>query len=242
MITMVVACSSNRVIGKDNTLIWKVPGDLKRFKEITTGHTVVMGRKTYESIGKPLPNRRNVILSRNKDLSIEGCYIYSSISEIIGLYKNDLFVIGGEEIYRQFLPFCDRVELTLIDKEFEGDAFFPELPDNFFEVLREDKECEEFKYSYITYDSFSLRDKDILNEGWKMAAIASNGGSKLYVKDNFILEFNGDNHIYKKEKNALLHNVEIYKLKKTDKVVLFNGDIFNIHQLRSTLKLFTNEK
>ena len=128
MITLIAACSTNRVIGKNNTLIWKVPGDLKRFKELTSGHTVLMGRKTYESIGRPLPNRRNIILSRNKDLVVEGCLVYSNLLEVLELYKNDLFVIGGEEIYRQTLGYADKVELTLIHKDYEGDAFFPEVP------------------------------------------------------------------------------------------------------------------
>ena len=88
MITLIAACSSNKVIGKNNKLIWNVPGDLKRFKELTSGHTVLMGRKTYESIGKPLPNRRNIVLSRNPELKIDGCLVYSNLSEVLELYKN----------------------------------------------------------------------------------------------------------------------------------------------------------
>ena len=152
MITIVAACSANRVIGKDNKLIWRVPGDLKRFKEMTTGHTVLMGRKTYESIGKPLPNRRNVVISRNPNLVIENCLNYTSLTESLTMFKNDLFIIGGEEIYRQTLPYADRIELTLINKNFDGDAFFPEIPDCFEETARVDMECDEFKYSYITYN------------------------------------------------------------------------------------------
>ena len=151
MITIVAACSANRVIGKDNKLIWRVPGDLKRFKEMTTGHTVLMGRKTYESIGKPLVNRRNVVISRNSELIIEGCLNYTSLTESLNMFKNDLYIIGGEQIYRQTLPYADKIELTLIHKEFEGDAFFPEIPSLFKEIERIDMECNEFKYSYITY-------------------------------------------------------------------------------------------
>ena len=152
MITLIAACSTNRVIGKNNTLIWKVPGDLKRFKELTSGHTVLMGRKTYESIGRPLPNRRNIILSRNKDLVVEGCLVYSNLLEVLELYKNDLFVIGGEEIYRQTLGYADKVELTLIHKDYEGDAFFPEVPEQFSISEIHDLTCPEFEYSYITYN------------------------------------------------------------------------------------------
>lgn len=156
MITLIAACSSNKVIGKNNTLIWKVPGDLKRFKELTSGHTVLMGRKTFDSIGKALPNRRNVILSRNPDLKVDNCLVYSDIKEVIALYKNDLFVIGGEEIYKQTLRYASFIELTLIDKEFEGDAFFPEIPNWFVETNRQDLTCAEFNYSYITYKNTLL--------------------------------------------------------------------------------------
>ena len=152
MITIIAACSANHVIGKDNKLIWRVPGDLKRFKDMTSGHTVLMGRKTYESIGKPLPNRRNVVISRNPNLIIEGCFNHTNLDECINLYKNDLYIIGGEDIYKQTLSYADRIELTLIDKNFEGDAFFPKIPDCFKETSRIDMECDEFKYSYITYD------------------------------------------------------------------------------------------
>ena len=95
MITLIAACSKNRVIGDKNKLIWHVPGDLKRFKELTSGHTVLMGRKTFESIGKPLPNRRNVILSRDINLNIEGCLVYSNLTEVLELFGNDLFIIVG---------------------------------------------------------------------------------------------------------------------------------------------------
>lgn len=159
MIKLIAACSKNKVIGKDNQLIWKVPGDLKRFKELTTGHTVLMGRKTFESIGRPLPNRRNIILTRNKDFKQEDCLIYSNIEEIIELYKNDLFIIGGEEIYKQTIGYANIIELTLIDKDFEGDAFFPEIPDCFEEINRENLSCEEFNYSYITYQRKTFQNK-----------------------------------------------------------------------------------
>jgi len=158
MITLIAACSKNRVIGKNNQLIWKVPGDLKRFKEITSGHTVLMGRKTYESIGKPLPNRRNIILTRNTNFIAEGCLVYSDLKEVLDLYKNDLFVIGWEEIYKQTLGYADYIDLTFIDKEFEGDAYFPEIPLWFREIKskRQNLECDEFKYSYVTYEHINF--------------------------------------------------------------------------------------
>ena len=154
MITLIAACSKNRVIGKDNTLIWNIPGDLKRFKELTSGHTILMGRKTFESIGRPLPNRRNVILTRDKEFKAEGCLIYSDLKEVLELFGNDLFIIGGEQIYKQTIGYADYIELTLIHKEFEGDAYFPEIPEWFTEIKgkRQNLECEEFKWSYITYE------------------------------------------------------------------------------------------
>lgn len=159
MIKLIAACSANRVIGKDNKLIWHVPGDLKRFKELTSGHPVLMGRKTYESIGRPLPNRKNIILTRNKEYKPEGCLCYSSLIEVLELYKNDLFVIGGEEIYKQTMGYADEILLTLIHKDFEGDAYFPEIPETLFEVIkREDLSCEDFDYSYITYKN-TLKNK-----------------------------------------------------------------------------------
>lgn len=149
---MIAACSSNRVIGKNNSLIWKVPGDLKRFKELTTGHSVLMGRKTFESIGKALPNRQNIILTRDKNYEVENCLVYNRLDEILSIFeKKNLWVIGGGEIYKQLLPYCDKIELTIIDKEFEGDAFFPELDDNWIIEKKENHRCDEFSYSYITF-------------------------------------------------------------------------------------------
>jgi dihydrofolate reductase len=156
MITLIAACSKNRVIGKDNKLLWYLPNDLKRFKKLTIGKTVVMGRKTFESIGKPLPNRKNIILSNNKDLLIEGCEIINSISDLNLI--EDLVIIGGEQIYKLFIDIADIIELTLIDKEFEGDAFFPQIDSNqFVENVNEPMYGDEFNYNYITY-------KKIINE------------------------------------------------------------------------------
>ena len=135
---------------KDNKLLWHLPSDLKRFKRLTTGKTVVMGRKTYESIGKPLPNRKNIILTNNKDLIIEGCETINSISELNLL--EDIVIIGGEQIYNLFIDYADVIELTLIDKDFEGDAFFPEIDlTKFIKDVDEPMYSDEFNYNYITY-------------------------------------------------------------------------------------------
>ncbi|MEK0412159.1 MAG: Dihydrofolate reductase [Pseudomonadota bacterium] len=121
--------SSNRVIGVNNTLPWHISEDLKHFKSLTTGHTIIMGRKTYESIGRPLPNRRNIVISRNTEASYEGAEVVHSIEDAFSICKNDneVFVIGGSNIYEQALSLVDYIYITEIKKSFSGDAFFPEI-------------------------------------------------------------------------------------------------------------------
>ncbi len=104
--------SKNRVIGDSNSLIWSLPNDLKRFKQLTTGQTVIMGRKTYESIGRPLPNRRNIIITRDENYEAIGCEIVNSLEEALLLSGEDCFIIGGGEIYKQSLPIADKIYLT----------------------------------------------------------------------------------------------------------------------------------
>lgn len=127
-ISIVVASSNNDVIGKDNQLLWHLSDDLKRFKKITSGHCIVMGRKTFESIGKPLPNRTNIIITRNQQLTIEGVEICSSLEAAINLAKSlnetELFIIGGGEIFKESLALADKVYLTLVDTDIEGDTYF----------------------------------------------------------------------------------------------------------------------
>lgn len=152
MITLIAACSKNRVIGKDNKLIWNLPEDLKRFKNLTLGNPIVMGRKTYQSIGKSLPGRLNIILTKNKDFKANNCLIYNNMYDMLEIYQqSNLFVIGGGEIYNMLLPYADRVELTLIEKSFDGDAFFPELGNDWIESNVEVNSNDEFEYKYITY-------------------------------------------------------------------------------------------
>ena len=120
--------SRNRVIGNNGQLPWKLPEDMKYFTKITTDLPVVMGRKTFESIGRPLENRINIILTRDKSYQKDGCIILNNMEDVIKNFgKENLMVIGGEEIYRQFLPYTERIYLTLIDKDFEGDTFFPDF-------------------------------------------------------------------------------------------------------------------
>ncbi|GAB1531705.1 MULTISPECIES: dihydrofolate reductase [Brevibacillus] len=123
MISLIVAYARNQVIGKDGDMPWHLPADLKNVKELTTGKTIVMGRKTFESIGKPLPNRRNVVLTRSQDFHPEGVNVVHTKEEVLAM--GDVIIFGGSEIYRQFLDVVDRLYITEIDLETEGDTFFP---------------------------------------------------------------------------------------------------------------------
>lgn len=127
-ISIIVACANENVIGKNNKLLWYLPNDLKHFKELTTGHCILMGRKTYQSIGKALPNRTNMIVSKNLNFVAQDCIVFSDIKEAIQkaieLCEKELFIIGGEQIYKYCLPFVDKIYVTKIDHNFEGDAYF----------------------------------------------------------------------------------------------------------------------
>ena len=153
MITLVVAVSKNGVIGDDNKLIWHLPEDLKRFKKLTTGNVVVMGRKTHESIGRVLPNRLNVIMSNNirwHNPLGDGCVVCYSIEEVLEKFKyRDLYIIGGGQIYEKFLPYADYIEMTLIDKEYKGDTLFSMIGNDWVEESRQSNKTEEFDYHFI---------------------------------------------------------------------------------------------
>ena len=152
MISIIVAFDKNLAIGKDNKLCWRQSADLKRFKQLTTGKTVVMGRKTYESIGKPLPNRNNIVLTRS-NIEIENCKVVNSIDDVLKI-KDDVFIIGGGEIYKQFLHLSNKLYVTKIDAEIEADAYFPEF-DSDWRIesvdshLKDDK--NEYNYKFINY-------------------------------------------------------------------------------------------
>lgn len=155
IISLVVAVASNQVIGKNNQLPWHLPADLKHFKQITTGHAVFMGRKTYDSIGKPLPNRRNIIISRSVK-EIVGCEVAASLEVALQICKeeDEVFIIGGSEIFRESLPIANRIDLTRIHQDVDGDTFFPEIDLQIWqETQREDFSPDEknpFSYSFIT--------------------------------------------------------------------------------------------
>jgi len=157
-VSLIVAMAKNRVIGKNNTLPWHLPADLKHFKALTMGHHIVMGRKTYESIGKPLPGRTSVVVTRNEDYAVPGVLVVNSLSAAIkaGSGDEEIFVIGGAEIYRQAITLADRIYLTEIDAEIPGDAHFTELNIKEWQETKRDShapdEKNRFSYHFVTYD------------------------------------------------------------------------------------------
>lgn len=133
MIKLIAALSKNQKIGQNNQMPWHIPEDLEYFKRVTNGHPILMGRKTFESIGRPLPNRRNIILTQNKAYKVEGIEVIHSFKEALSLCENlnEVFIIGGGEIYSLFLPYADELYLTLINQCVEGDTNFPDFKDQF---------------------------------------------------------------------------------------------------------------
>jgi dihydrofolate reductase len=129
MLSLIVAIAQNNVIGKDNKLVWHLPADLRYFKNTTMGHTLIMGRKTFESFGKPLPGRKSIVITRQKDWQYEGVSVVHSLQEAIGSApKNEeVFIVGGAEIYHQAMPFCQKMYITVIHHDFDGDTYFPPI-------------------------------------------------------------------------------------------------------------------
>lgn len=157
MISILVALAANRAIGVNNTLPWRIPEDLKRFKALTWGHHLIMGRKTFDSIGRPLPGRTTVIVSRNTGLQVAGCLVAHSLPEAIALCREDaeIFVVGGAEIYAQALPLADTLYLTEIQQSVPGDAFFPEFDRTAWREMarevRQQTEPQPLEYHFVTY-------------------------------------------------------------------------------------------
>jgi len=156
-ISILVAMASNRTIGIDNTLPWRIPEDLKHFKALTMGHHLIMGRKTFESIGKPLPGRTTVVVSRDRGLKIDGCIVAHSLQEAVAACANDpqLFVVGGADIYAQALSLADTLYITEIQQDVIGDAWFPEFDQaKWLEVSREicqQETPEPLEYHFVEY-------------------------------------------------------------------------------------------
>ena len=154
---MVAAIAENNALGKDNDLLWHLPDDFKRFKQITSGHYIIMGRKTFESFPKPLPNRTHVIITRQKEYHPEGCIVVDSMEKAIEVCPKheDIFIIGGGEIYNLGMDFADSIELTRVHENFEADTFFPEIDKNKWQLISEEyhpaDERHKFDFSYQTF-------------------------------------------------------------------------------------------
>ena len=157
-VALIAAMAENRVIGVDNTLPWHLPADLKHFRRLTTGHPVIMGRRNYESIGKPLPDRTNIVVTRNPDYRALGCLVKHSLQEALSSASNtaEIFVIGGAEIYRQAFDHADRLYLTLVHAQVNGDTYFPDFNQHQWqEISRERHEADDkhaYAYTFLVYD------------------------------------------------------------------------------------------
>ncbi|MGC1455464.1 MAG: dihydrofolate reductase [Nitrospirota bacterium] len=153
IISIIAAMAENRVIGRENELPWDLPSEHRRFKEITMGHPVIMGRRTFESIGHPLTGRKNIIITTQQGFAPEGCTIVKDLQEAITACGNadEVFICGGESVFREAVPLADRIYLTIVDEEFDGDAYFPEIPDAFVEVERRKFE-DILPYSMVRYE------------------------------------------------------------------------------------------
>ena len=157
MISIIVAIARNGVIGGDNRLLWHISEDLRRFKALTTGHPVVMGRKTWESLGRPLPGRTNVVLTRQLDFAPEGAVVVHSLEEAVRMFppQEEVFIIGGGELYAQALPLADRLYITTVEADYEGDVRFPEWDQSQWQLtsreLHERGEKFEHPFEFVDY-------------------------------------------------------------------------------------------
>lgn len=157
MLSIIVATSENNAIGKDNDLIWYISDDLKRFKKLTTGHTILMGRKTYESLPNgALPNRENVVITKDKRLHLYNCTMMNTIDEAIEKYaksEDEIFVIGGGSVYEKLLPYAQKIYLTKVHASFDADVFFPEMDSKNWNITNEEHHQKggknEFDFSFI---------------------------------------------------------------------------------------------
>lgn len=157
MITMIAAAGLQNELGKDNDLVWHLPDDFKRFKALTTGHHIIMGRKTFESFPKPLPNRIHVVITRNRTYKHDGAIVVHSMQEALEVAKADdqPFIIGGGEIYTLGLEVADKIELTRVEGSFEADAFFPNIPIDQWKLISEEKHPKDDRHDFaFTYETW----------------------------------------------------------------------------------------
>ena len=162
MLSIIVAKAKNNAIGKDNQLLWHLSDDLKRFKKFTTGHTIIMGRKTFESLGRVLPNRKHIVFTQNPDFKVndENVEVIDNIDKLKEYEesKEENFVIGGATIYKLLMPKANKLYITKINQEFEGDVYFPEIDENEWKIVETEKgvkdEKNPYDYEYVTYEKW----------------------------------------------------------------------------------------
>jgi dihydrofolate reductase len=156
LLSIIVAVSQNNVIGKDNRLPWHIPEDFAWFKRHTRGHPVLMGRKTFESIGRPLPDRKNVVITRNREFVAEGTLIYHSLNDALISLKaeghSEIFIIGGHQVFRDTIDMVDRIYLTRILRDYDGDVYMPAIPENVFSVVFEEQQPGETPFVFMIYE------------------------------------------------------------------------------------------
>ncbi|WP_264536072.1 dihydrofolate reductase [Flavobacterium sp. N1736] len=160
MIIMIAAVAENNALGKNNDLVWHLPNDFKRFKELTTNHHIIMGRKTFESFPKPLPNRTHIVITRQENYKPEGCIVVNSIEKAIALCpeNEDSYIIGGGEIYNLGLPYADIIEITKVHHTFDADAFFPEIKESDWQLVESEENFKDEKHLYdYTYETYIRR-------------------------------------------------------------------------------------
>lgn len=152
-ISLIAAIAKNNALGKDNKLIVRISADMKRFKALTSGHAIIMGRKTFESIGRPLPNRTNIVVTRDKGFKADGCEVVHSVEEAVEVAKKvediEIFIIGGGQIYKQSITFADKLYLTIVEGEPEADTYFPDYAEFKKIILEESHETDGLKYKFL---------------------------------------------------------------------------------------------
>lgn len=160
MTILIAAVAENNALGKNNDLLWHLPNDFKRFKEVTSGHHIIMGRKTFESFPKPLPNRTHVIITRQKDFKHEGCIVVSDIEKAIEACpeNEDIYIIGGGEIYTQSIHFADQLDITKVHHSFDADVYFPEINPDIWELTNETFHPKDEKHLFdFTFQTFTRK-------------------------------------------------------------------------------------
>lgn len=154
---MIAAVAENNALGKDNQLLWHLPDDFKRFKSLTTNHHIIMGRKTFESFPKPLPNRTHIVITRQKNYWRDGIYVVNSLEKALSIVPTnlDVYIIGGGEIYAQGMAISDKIELTRVHAEFDADAFFPELAPDKWKLISKEHHPKDEKHQYdFTFETY----------------------------------------------------------------------------------------